>query len=108
MSRKYVLCPGYVRSQFDGDEHYINERQLADLYGVKLEDCMLETDKTRTDIWKHPANPQPYFLGIDYAKEVDKCLHKNCPECHGNGVKLNGEICIHMISCPCPRCTLRC
>ena len=36
MSRKYVLCPGYVRSQFDGDEHYINERQLADLYGVKL------------------------------------------------------------------------
>ena len=49
MSRKYVLCPGYVRSQFDGDEHYINERQLADLYGVKLEDCMLETNKTRTD-----------------------------------------------------------
>lgn len=41
-------------------------------------------------------------------KEVDKCLHKNCPECHGNGVKLNGEICIHMISCPCPRCTPRC
>lgn len=49
MSRKYVLCPGYVRSQFDSDEHYINKRQLADLYGVKLEDCMLETDRGRTD-----------------------------------------------------------
>ena len=49
MSRKYVLCPGYVRSQFDKDEHYINEKQLAHLYGVKLEDCMLDTGKTRTD-----------------------------------------------------------
>ena len=41
-------------------------------------------------------------------KEVDNCLHKNCPECHGSGIKLNGEICIHMISCPCPRCAPRC
>lgn len=82
MSRKYALCPGYVRSQFDGDEHYINKRQLT--------------------------NTQPYFLGVDYTKEIDKCLHKNCPECHGTGVKLNGGICIHMISCPCPRCTPRC
>ena len=65
-------------------------------------------EQTALDFWKHLTNPQPYFLGIDYAKEVDKCLHKNCPECHGNGVKLNGEICIHMISCPCPRCTPRC
>ena len=45
MSRKYVLCPGYVRSQFDGQEHYVSERELADLYGVKLQDCMLETDR---------------------------------------------------------------
>ena len=49
MSRKYVLCPGYVRSQFDGQEHYVSERELADLYGVKLHDCMLETDRVRTD-----------------------------------------------------------
>ena len=48
MSRKYVLCPGYVVSQFDGQEHYVSERELADLYGVKLHDCMLEIDRTRT------------------------------------------------------------
>ena len=53
-------------------------------------------------------NAQPCIQGIDWCKEVDNCLHKNCPECRGNGVKLNGEICIHMISCPCPRCTPRC
>lgn len=36
-----------------------------------------------------------------------KCLHRSCPECQGNGRKKNGEICIHMISCPCKRCSFR-
>ena len=39
MSRKYVLCPGYVRSQFDGDEQYnINkEKNIIDsLYKSQL------------------------------------------------------------------------
>ena len=58
--------------------------------------------------WIDVSNTYPYLLGVDFSKEVDSCLHKNCPECHGSGVKLNGEICIHMISCPCPRCTPRC
>ena len=49
MNKKYVLCPGYVRSQYDGQEHYISKRELAYLYGVKLQDCMLETDRGRTD-----------------------------------------------------------
>ena len=61
------------------------------------------------DTYKRLYLNQPYiWLDVDYSKEVDKCLHKNCPECHGNGIKQNGEICIHMISCPCPRCTPRC
>ena len=34
-----------------------------------------------------------------------KCLHKLCSQCHGNGVKQNGEICVHFISCNCPLCT---
>lgn len=35
-----------------------------------------------------------------------KCFHKNCPECKGTGRKGNGQNCIHMISCPCPNCSL--
>ncbi len=42
-----------------------------------------------------PTKPQP-------------CLHKQCSECHGTGRKKDGTACIHMISCPCPRCTPRC
>lgn len=33
------------------------------------------------------------------------CLHDGCSQCHGTGVKLDGSTCVHMISCPCPKCT---
>jgi hypothetical protein len=36
------------------------------------------------------------------------CMHDNCPECLGTGRKRDGSTCIHMISCPCPKCTPRC
>lgn len=35
------------------------------------------------------------------------CLHDGCPQCHGTGIKSDGTPCIHMISCPCPKCTPR-
>lgn len=35
------------------------------------------------------------------------CLHECCPDCFGTGRKVDGSSCIHMISCPCPKCTLR-
>ena len=33
------------------------------------------------------------------------CLHNNCEECHGTGLKSDGRTCVHMISCPCPKCS---
>ena len=59
------------------------------------------------NLWNYITNPAMHWYNSNNIS-VDECLHKNCPECHGNGIKQNGEICIHMISCPCPRCTLRC
>lgn len=35
------------------------------------------------------------------------CLHDQCENCVGTGVKLDGQKCIHYISCPCPKCTPR-
>jgi hypothetical protein len=37
--------------------------------------------------------------------KVRPCLHDECSECNGSGRKKNGQICVHMISCPCPKCT---
>lgn len=33
------------------------------------------------------------------------CLHDGCSSCHGTGVTSVGQPCIHMISCPCPKCS---
>ena len=35
-----------------------------------------------------------------------ECLHNKCPSCKGTGVKIDGTVCIHMISCPCPKCNV--
>lgn len=35
------------------------------------------------------------------------CLHDQCPECVGTGIRRDGSPCVHSISCPCPRCTPR-
>ena len=36
------------------------------------------------------------------------CLHDQCPDCLGTGIKHDGSLCIHMISCPCPKCSPQC
>ena len=36
------------------------------------------------------------------------CHHDMCASCHGTGVKIDGSLCWHMLSCSCPRCSPRC
>jgi hypothetical protein len=36
------------------------------------------------------------------------CLHHGCPQCNGTGRKKDGTMCIHHLSCPCPKCTPKC
>lgn len=45
--------------------------------------------------------------GIKKSKDDNwrPCLHDSCSQCIGTGVKQDGSICIHMISCPCPKCS---
>lgn len=33
------------------------------------------------------------------------CLHNSCSNCLGTGVKHDGSMCIHGISCPCLKCS---
>lgn len=35
------------------------------------------------------------------------CMHEQCPSCHGTGIKVNGSSCLHMIACPCSKCSPR-
>lgn len=54
-------------------------------------------------------NPIYAYLKDDFIHETEpqpiQCIHEKCPECHGTGIKRDGTACIHMISCPCKKCT---
>lgn len=39
---------------------------------------------------------------------IPSCLHDACPACGGSGIRKDGlGACIHGLSCPCPKCTIR-
>lgn len=40
MTARYLLCPGPVRSRIDGDIHHLGARHLAQLYGVRMGECI--------------------------------------------------------------------
>ena len=46
--------------------------------------------------------------GSKYGRNWQPCLHEQCPECCGTGIKKDGSMCVHMISCPCPKCSPQC
>jgi len=41
MTPKYLVCPGYVTSQNDGDTHFVGARELMELYRVNPELCVI-------------------------------------------------------------------
>ena len=51
---------------------------------------------------QHLKNVQP-FPTYDWSP----CLHDSCMACLGTGIKADGSMCIHGISCSCPKCTPR-
>ena len=52
------------------------------------------------------ANFEPFTPPI--VSEKSNCMHDNCPDCKGTGRRQDGGICIHGMSCPCPKCTPQC
>ena len=44
---KYVIYPGEVVSESDGEKHFIGAEQLARLYGVDLTECMVVDDRRK-------------------------------------------------------------
>lgn len=72
------------------------------------------------DKWNYFMNMREYY---EYTRELKErqqkhlesissfnfntwkpCLHDSCPDCHGTGIKVNGGICWHALSCDCPKC----
>lgn len=54
---------------------------------------------------EYPLN-NPCSLKKDWRNKNSKCLHDNCSQCDGTGIRKDGlGSCVHMISCPCPKCS---
>lgn len=52
---------------------------------------------------KHLDNVKQFLeKGLENSKP---CLHDSCAECIGTGIKNDGAMCIHYISCPCKKCS---
>jgi len=60
-----------------------------------LQDRYYEQQGIKKVVWPSPGN-----VG------VIKCLHDQCPNCGGTGVRKDGlGLCFHGIACPCPKCS---
>lgn len=40
-TERYAIYPGWVRSKNDGQDHFITASELAHLYGVRLDQCIV-------------------------------------------------------------------
>lgn len=74
---------------------------------------MNKDDANKSNLYE-PWQENPWKKGIPYpiprplpkiTFDKHPCQHDSCPECHGSGIKENGQPCIHMISCSCPKCS---
>lgn len=51
--KKYLICPGEIRSRHDGDIHKISASQLIHLYKVDPKECIIvnSPESARGIIW---------------------------------------------------------
>jgi len=40
-----------------------------------------------------------------YEVNWQPCMHDACTDCCGTGIRRDGGMCVHGLSCPCPKCT---
>ena len=41
MTKRWIVCPGFVESRHDLQTHWINAEKLIRLYGVNPEECII-------------------------------------------------------------------
>lgn len=60
---KYILCPGLVQSQNDGDQHYVTSLMLARLYGVDPRECLVMVQEVRFGNRNPLLDHRGYYVG---------------------------------------------
>lgn len=103
-SALHALCVWY---QDLGKYHQEQKSYEAELEEPREEspehDDLSDRYKELSDLVRDYIGTKPaYQYGLS-----ENCLHKKCPSCGGSGInKYTGHYCVHMISCPCPSCSI--
>lgn len=72
LDKKYLVCPGYVKSINDGELHYISAYKLMRLYNVHPRECIIN-------------NYNKFWSKLDSMSDLDKGhLIKLAPRRDGN------------------------
>lgn len=70
--KRFVICPGEVTSQTDGDRHFIGGGQLIRLYKVNPQECIFDSEKERYGYghdWSQYIFLMPRYRG-DYEEHL--------------------------------------
>jgi len=74
-----------------------------------LEDFIKELKSYNNEINEFKLVDFPFNNSNYKQNKNSSCLHDNCSLCNGTGQRNDGlGMCIHMISCPCKKCTITC
>jgi len=82
---------------------------LRDFQTIVIEEVSLlcAEERLRRGIKERKANreiQEKLLQKVPYTQDRP-CLHDGCPACGGTGVRKDDSSCVHMISCPCPKCS---
>ena len=71
--------------------------------------CMKHIGESKDNPYYFSRWDYPYYYKITPTKNTKSdCMHDNCSSCGGTGIRKDGlGACIHMISCPCSKCSPR-
>jgi hypothetical protein len=61
---KYLVLPGYIKSKYDSDIHYINANTLIRLYGVKESECLIKIDNSDEDYYARSGRTKVNSNGL--------------------------------------------
>jgi hypothetical protein len=86
-----------------------HEKYTKTWISTGTEYVMPEIDINNDQYERDLAERQKRHLdGIQNNFPKQPCMHDSCQECHGTGLRSDGSMCVHGISCPCPKCSPRC
>lgn len=75
---KYIVIPGYVTSENDGQRHFVGPKALMQLYGVNPSDCIIVSDEQY--VYSRLKGCRGTFLKLKPKYNGDNYTLDKCPK----------------------------